>query len=190
LIVSTMVMILLLAGVATLLVVRPWHDERDSSETAGAPEISSPPPSAVEPADTAQCGTAVSTSTAELTNITSGRHDIFDRVVLVFAGPEPECSASYVNQIVADGSGQPISLDGNAFLQVTLRGAAAHDDAGKLTYNGPDIIDTPELENVTAVTLAGDFEGYVTVGLGMNVKTHYEVFALSGPTRVVIDVGH
>ena len=95
-----------------------------------------------------------------------------------------------MNQIVADGSGQPISLHGNVFLQVTLRGAAAHNDAGELTYNGPDIIDTPELANITAVTLAGDFEGDVTIGLGMNVKTRYQVFALSGPTRVVIDAGH
>ena len=100
------------------------------------------------------------------------------------------CTASYVDQIVADGSGQPISLDGNAFLQVTLSGAAAHDDAGKSTYTGPDMIDTPDLQNVAAVTLAGDFEGQVTLGLGLNTKTHYKVFALSVPTRIVIDVGH
>jgi hypothetical protein len=95
-----------------------------------------------------------------------------------------------VNELLADGSGQPISLDGNAFLQVTLRGAAAHDDVGNPTYNGPRMIDTPGLENITAVTLAGDFEGHVTIGVGMNMKTHYEVSARSGPTRVVIDVGH
>ena len=114
----------------------------------------------------------------------------FDRIVLAFDGLELECSASYVSEILAEGSGQPISLDGNAFLKVTLRGAAAHDDAGNLTYNGTEMIDTPDLENITAVTLAGDFEGHVTIGVGMNMKTHYEVFALSGPTRVVIDVGH
>jgi hypothetical protein len=188
-IVSTLVTILLLVGVSAAC-VRSWHHGRNSNETTDTPEISSQPPSAVEPLDTAQCGTATATSTAELTNITSGRHDTFDRIVLTFVGPEPACSAGYVNQIVADGSGQPISLDGNAFLQVTLREAAAHNDAGRLTYNGPRMIDTPELENITAVTLAGDFEGSVTIGLGMNMKAHYEVFALSGPTRVVIDVGH
>ena len=52
------------------------------------------------------------------------------------------------------------------------------------------MIDTPDLQNVAAVTLAGDFEGQVTLGLGLNTKTYYQVFALSGPTRVVIDVGH
>jgi hypothetical protein len=172
-IVSTLVVLLLLAGVAAAFVVRPW---RDSNETRAA--------------DTAACGTATASSTAELTNVTRGRHDTFDRIVLTFDGLEPECSASYVSELLADGSGHPISLDGNAFLEVTLRGAAAHDDAGNPTYNGPKMIDTPDLENVTAVTLAGDFEGHVTMGVGMNVKTHYEVFALSGPTRVVIDVGH
>jgi hypothetical protein len=181
-IVSTLV-IFLLAGMSTACV-------RESTENSGTSQISSQPPSTMTPQDTTQCGTATATSTAELTDITRGRHDTFDRIVLAFAGPEPACSASYVNQIVADGSGEPISLRGNAFLQVTLRGAAAHDDAGKVTYNGTGTIDTPELENVTAVTLAGDFEGYVTIGLGMNTKTHYNIFALSGPTRVVVDVGH
>ena len=182
-IVSTLVMVLLLAAASTACA-------RDSNETAGQPQVSRLTPSTVEPQDTTLCGTATAISTAELTTIRSGRHDSFDRIVLEFSGPEPMCTASYVNQIVADGSGQPISLDGNAFLQVTLSGAAAHDDAGKSTYNGPDMIDTPDLQNVAAVTLAGDFEGQVTLGLGLNTKTHYKVFALSGPTRVVIDVGH
>jgi hypothetical protein len=187
-IVSALVVILLLASVAAAFVVRPWRHDRDSNETTATPELSSQPPPS-ELADTAAC-TATTSSTAELTNITSGRHDTFDRVVLAFDGLEPECSASYVSEILADGSGQPISLDGNAFLKVTLRGAAAHDDAGSPTYNGPELIDTPDLENIAAVTLAGDFEDHVTVGVGMNTKTHYGVFALSGPTRVVIDVGH
>ena len=182
-IVSTLVMVLLVAGASTACA-------RESDETAGTSQVSSQTPSTVEPQDTTQCGTATAISTAELTSIRSGRHDSFDRIVLEFSGPEPMCTASYVNQIVADGSGQPIALDGNVFLQVTLSGAAAHDDAGKSTYNGPDMIDTPDLQNVAAVTLAGDFEGQVTIGLGLNMKTHYTVFALSGPTRVVIDVGH
>jgi hypothetical protein len=125
-----------------------------------------------------------------LTNITSGRHDTFDRIVLAFAGPEPECSAGYVNQIVADGSGGPISLAGNAFLRVTLRGATAHDDAGKTTYDGPATMNTPQLQNITAFALAGDFEGEITVGVGVKANAPYQVFTLSGPTRVVIDVGH
>jgi hypothetical protein len=180
---STVVMLLLLGALSTACA-------RDSHETTGTSQVSSQPPPTAEPLDTTQCGTATATTPAELSNIRSGRHDSFDRIVLEFSGPEPMCSASYVNQIVADGSGEPISLDGNAFLQVALSGAAAHDGAGKSTYDGPDMIDTPELQNVAAVTLAGDFEGQVTIGLGLNVKTHYKVFALSGPTRVVIDVGH
>jgi hypothetical protein len=125
-----------------------------------------------------------------LTSITRGRHDTFDRIVLVFDGAAPECSAGYVPQVVADGSGRPISLEGNAFVRVTLRGAAAHDDAGQMTYRGPDPMDMPELENVTAVALAGDFEGQVSIGIGMNEDTRYRVFALTEPTRVIIDIGH
>ena len=179
---SALVTVLLLAGMSTACA-------GDSNQTTGTPQVSTQTPSTVEPRDTTQCGMATAAAPTELTAITTGRHDAFDRIVLEFSGPEPMCTASYVNQIVADGSGQPISLDGNAFLQVTLSGAAAHDDAGKSTYNGPDMIDTPDLQNVAAVTVAGDFEGQVTLGIGLNTKTHYKVFALSVPTRVVIDVG-
>lgn len=196
-VVGTIVMVLMLVGAAAALVTRPWQHDRELHEPIGATEITSQPPpvgpvspSAVERADTAQCGTAMSTSTSRLTGITTGRHDTFDRIVLAFAGEEPECSAGYVTRIVSDGSGQPISLDGNAFLQVTLRGAAAHDDAGTRTYRGHTTMETPELENITAVALAGDFEGQVSIGVGMNAQTHYQVFTLPGPTRVVIDVDH
>ena len=81
-------------------------------------------------------------------------------------------------------------MDGNAFLQVTLSGLAAHDRCRQLDIQRPDMIDTPDLQNVAAVTLAGVFRGQVTLGLGLNMKTRHTVFALSAPTRIVIDVGH
>ena len=154
--------------------------------SSGGATVGNPAPSSL--GDTAQC--AAGTSTATLTKITTGRHDTFDRVVLEFSGPAPSCSADYVNQITQDPSSRPVALAGNAFLKVALHGAVAHDGGGRPTYAGANVIDTPALDNVKAVALAGDFEGYVTIGVGLNHKAHYAVSTLSDPTRVVIDVSH
>lgn len=168
------------------------------------PEPSAPPPPASaapaspspDPADdptrvlsdTATC-VAEPGPSALLTVISTGRHETFDRVVLRFDGPVPDCKASFVDQITADGSGDPIPLDGNAFLSVTNMGATSWDGTQR-TYTGEKSFQTPELDNVEAVVISGDFEAYLTIGIGMRERTHYEVFALTDPTRVVIDVAH
>src|ERR671934_140210 len=65
-------------------------------------------------------------------------------------------------------TGRPVVIPGNVFLQVTAQPAAAHDDAGNPTYTGPRQFTTPSLANVRAVALTGDFEGVLSVGLGMD----------------------
>ena len=41
-----------------------------------------------------------------------------------------------------------------------------------------------------AVAITGDYEGVLSVGIGMRKQTSVKVFTLIRPTRVVIDVGH
>jgi hypothetical protein len=48
---------------------------------------------------------------------------------------------------------------------------------------------TRNLANVMAVVITGDFEGVLSVGVGMRKQTWIRTFTLTGPTRVVIDVG-
>jgi hypothetical protein len=40
------------------------------------------------------------------------------------------------------------------------------------------------------VSAAGDFEGYLTFGIGLAAQGSYHVFTLAGPDRVVIDFSH
>ncbi|RJQ82840.1 hypothetical protein D5S17_01115 [Pseudonocardiaceae bacterium YIM PH 21723] len=128
--------------------------------------------------------------TPTLTNIRTGAHEYYDRVVLDFSGAAPDRTVSYVPQIVQDGSGEPIPMPGNAFLQLGMNPAAAHDDNGNPTYTGPRLFTTPALTNVKAIALAGDFEGHLTIGISMDHKSLYSVSTLTNPTRVVIDIGH
>jgi hypothetical protein len=117
-------------------------------------------------------------------------HDVengvgFDRLVLQFSGGVPGYSIQYVRQVITPGSGVPVPLSGTAFVEIVLHPADAHDDAGKATLSGP--IDTSGLPTVRQVALAGDFEGYVHLGVGLAAVTGFRVSQLAGPDRLVID---
>jgi hypothetical protein len=115
-----------------------------------------------------------------------GRHTGFDRVVFDIDGPLPGAVAvRFVDRVVADGSGQPVAVAGKAFLQVRFEGAQAHDDQGRATLATRTEANLPAVEEVV---LAGDFEGYVTVALGLTAAAPFRVLELTGPTRVVVDV--
>ncbi|QFZ22701.1 AMIN-like domain-containing (lipo)protein [Saccharothrix syringae] len=125
-----------------------------------------------------------------LTNVRTGQHAGFDRVVLDLNGPRPEFFIRCVDQLIADPSGNPVNLPGSYFLEVRSAPAAAHDDAGNPTYTGPRQFDTPGLANVQAFAITGDFEANLTVGLGLRRDSWHRVLLLDAPTRLVIDVGH
>lgn len=123
----------------------------------------------------------------DLTNIRVGRHATYDRVVLDLTAA-PTYRYRFVDQLIADPSGNPVSLPGKKFLQVTLPGASAHDVDGHLTYLGPWTFRTPSLRNVRAVAITGDFERVLTIGIGMNRQKPVHLFTLTAPNRLVIDV--
>ncbi|ADJ47826.1 hypothetical protein AMES_6001 [Amycolatopsis mediterranei S699] len=126
-----------------------------------------------------------------LTNIRTGLNTGFDRVVLdLGSGPAPTVSYQLVDELTADPSGEIVWLTGEYFINVTATPAAAHDLDGNLTYTGPQKFRTRNLHNVMAVALTGDFEAHVSIGLGVRSRTAVNVFTLTAPNRVVIDVAH
>jgi hypothetical protein len=136
-------------------------------------------------------GTVTGTGTGygQLVNVRTGRHDTYDRVVFDFTGGTPGYRVAY-EPLVGQGTGNPIPLAGNASLVVTFNPAAAHD----LTTYQPtyDITQTlnPNLPTLKQIKFGGDFEGYVSAGLGLSAQVGFRVFQLHYPDRVVIDVAH
>jgi hypothetical protein len=119
-----------------------------------------------------------------------GCHDTFDRIVFDFRDNIPGYRVEYVEPPISqDGSGEPLDIDGNAFLYVRFYVAQAHDEAGQSTYTGPRQI-TPGLEAVSEIEMAGDFEGYVSWGIGLPEELDFRVTDLADPYRVVIDIEH
>ena len=134
-------------------------------------------------------------STASVTNVRTGQHYCFDRMVVDLNGPVKGYTVRYVPVVVQDGSGIEIPLRGSAFLQVTVN-APAYDSNGHSTYSA---VPPAELSNVSGyqtfrlVAYAGSFEGYTSLGLGVRARLPFRVFALDGPgsgSRLVVDVAH
>jgi hypothetical protein len=125
-----------------------------------------------------------------LTTVRTGQHAGYDRVVFQFSGGLPAVTAERVKAVYADPKGTKIALPGRSYLHVVFRGASANcPQPAHRTWTGPAVL-TPGYPQLLAVKAAGDFEGYLSFGLGLTARGPYHVSTLTGPDRVVIDVSH
>jgi hypothetical protein len=131
-------------------------------------------------------------STVPLTNIRTGQHECYDRMVFDFSGSASGYRVEYVTNVYADGSGQLISLNGGAKLQIIAL-ASAYDTNGSSTYPGivgkhlPGI-NLSGYQTFRDAKFAGSFEGQTTVGLGVRARLPFRIFTLNN--RLVVDVAH
>jgi hypothetical protein len=142
-------------------------------------------------------------TSASIANVRAGRHRCFDRLVVdlgprVVGLPGPDSNGyqvQYVPLITHDGSGQPQSLAGGAFLSIVVH-APAHDGDYNPTYSPADpahAVAVAGFRTFRQVAFLGTFEGQTTFGRGVRARLPFRVFVLSGPgdgSRVVIDVAH
>jgi hypothetical protein len=91
----------------------------------------------------------------------------YNRMSFSFTTGFPSYHFQFVDQLVADGSGKPIPLAGNGVLRIVFVQAQAH------TANGTasTIVSQPAarlgLSRMVAYAQAGDFEGYLSYGIGI-----------------------
>ncbi|MDO5740683.1 MAG: hypothetical protein Q4P07_11110 [Ornithinimicrobium sp.] len=133
-----------------------------------------------------------------VTNLRTGRHTCYDRVVIDIANiPASKVgySLAYVNTVRSIGSGQAIPLDGAAQLKVRVT-VPAYNSSGAATYspqNQSKVVDVTGYSTLRQVALAGSFEGQTIFGVGVRARLPYRVFLLDGPgngSRLVLDVAH
>ena len=117
------------------------------------------------------------------------RLERFDRVLFVFQDNMPGYRIEYVEPpILADASGLPVEIAGEAFLQVRFSVAQGHDEAGNTTVNVREF--APGLPSIVEAEQTGDFEGYVTWVIGLPEELDFRVSDLGDPFRVAIDIAH
>lgn len=135
-------------------------------------------------------------SGGSVTNVRAGRHACFDRMVIDVRGHANGYKVQYVQKVLGPGSGQPVSLRGGAFLQVVVLAAAYDRTTGSATYtpaNRKELVNTAGYATFRQVALAGSYEGYTHIGVGVRARLPFHVFVLDGPgntSRIVLDVAH
>jgi len=118
-----------------------------------------------------------------------GRHTGYDRVVWQFPGAgRPSFLVHYVDEPIGDGSGDPVDVPGDAFLEVMVSSL------------GIPPADAPRPGNASAASLAGTviaqarpvYGGFEAVGqtfVGVRGgQRPFKVTVLEDPTRLVVDV--
>lgn len=154
--------------------------------TAGsAVDAAAPAAPCRTPVDLTVGGVGARLDRFDVGNHESGEDIRYDRVVIGLTRPATSYRVRYVPQITQDGSGAPITLRGNADLEVIIEGADAHDEAGSTV---PVRRYTRDWLALREARIVSDFEGYVQVGLGVANPVDFIVSTLTGPDRLVIDL--
>jgi hypothetical protein len=120
-----------------------------------------------------------------LTGIRPAQHPEcgYDRITFDFTGPLPGYDIRYVDTVTKDGSGEPVNLAGRRYLLITFRPAQAHPEGGATLTPPEATLNYPMLK---AYAITGDFEGVVSIALGLDDQVGIRVGELSG--RVYLDV--
>ena len=126
-----------------------------------------------------------------LTGVRAAQHAGYDRVVFDLAGTgTPGWRVEYMTEPRAEGSGDPVELEGTVFLQVVLRGVGLPVDTGIEPF-GDSTTRVPGTgtTGVAEIAPGGVFEGEQQAFIGLTgAERPFRVFALENPTRVVVDV--
>lgn len=125
-----------------------------------------------------------------VTGIRAGTHPEcrYDRVVFDLGGATPAYQIRYVSSVTADPSGNAVTVPGGgtAYLLVVLHPAQGHNNAGTSTILARSAsLGYPSLKGYR---VTGDFEGYVSIALGLARAVAVRVGEVSG--RLYVDMSY
>jgi hypothetical protein len=120
--------------------------------------------------------------------IRTARHGSYERLVLEFTAAYGTANVRYVPVVRADPSDKIVPLRGSSFLEVVVQGAVAHYRATPITpYSGPSTV-TPGYPTLKQVSISGDFEAVLSLGVGLDRAAGFRVTRLGSPNRLVVDI--
>lgn len=188
-----------------MLVLPGCGSSKKSSSPPGASSLPSPTPNTTAPTDTVGIdtlagastdpvkGDATGSDTALLERIAVGRHEGYDRVVFQFRNGLPGYRVEYVTgPLKEDGSGKPVTVEGNAVVVVRMEPASGFDlntGEGVLVYKGPKQIDGSSAGTsvVRQLVRTGDFEAVLSWAIGLSDKVDFRVTTATSPDRLIVD---
>ncbi|MEU4291801.1 hypothetical protein AB0E63_26535 [Kribbella sp. NPDC026596] len=134
-------------------------------------------------------------TTAVLTNVRTGRHSCFDRVVFDISGKPPGYTVRYASEVFYTHTNRPMPLRGGAQLEFAIDGNEV-DATGRPAFQPPnelEVADVTGYRTLRQVASGGSAEGFTVFGIGVRARLPFRVFTLAGPgsgSRLVIDIAH
>jgi hypothetical protein len=131
--------------------------------------------------------------TALLERVALARNEGYDRIVFQFTNGVPGYRVEYVEPPLSeDGSGDPVEIEGDAFVQIRMEPASGFDVStgeGELVYDGPRRISGEDAGTsvVREAVRTGDFEAVLTWAVGLSDRVDFRVLTLDDPPRLVVD---
>jgi hypothetical protein len=160
-----------------------------SAGATAAPEedLAAAPVASVTPltCSASKLNAATAPTLSTINAVRTGTHAGYDRLVLQFSGGQPgsiEIKPQSTASFMGAPSGQPTKVAGAVGIKVLLNVADMH-----TAYSGPRDFKTG-YAGLRETRVIEDFEGYVSLGLGVNGSNCYRAFVLSNPTRLVVDI--
>lgn len=134
-------------------------------------------------------GQASADARLTVTDLRTGAHDGYERVVIELGGTgTPGWHAEVSPSAVENPTGEVIELGGQAVLTVYLSGLGYPFETGQQELPANTVLPAVGTA-VTGAAFTGTFEGegQVFIGLG-SASAEYRIFPLADPTRLVVDI--
>ena len=139
---------------------------------------------------------AAGDSSARVSNLRTGRHACYDRLVIDLKGKVKGYDVRYVNAVFTEGQGKHVPLAGAADLRIIVK-APAYTRSGVPTYNPANRTNAKNVSGYTTfrqVAYLGSFEGQTSLGLGVRSRLPFRTFVITAAdgstSRLVLDVAH
>ncbi|MBT8199049.1 MAG: hypothetical protein KJO36_00900 [Acidimicrobiia bacterium] len=126
-----------------------------------------------------------------LTDLRVGAHDGFDRIVFAFDGGGDLSYRVEETDQVLQISGEPIAVEGDILISVTITPASGVDLSGSepnVIYSGPDRWSPPSTRVIEELARVSDFESTLVWAIGVSDGAEFAVDVLDDRQRLVIDV--
>ncbi|WP_244910941.1 AMIN-like domain-containing (lipo)protein [Glutamicibacter soli] len=126
-------------------------------------------------------------TTSALTNVRTGQHTCYDRMVIDLKSKPAGYTVKYVDKFVGIASGIEVKTTGGAKLQIQLHAPAS------TSYNLGAQVKTLNYKTFKQQVWLGSFEGETLLGVSTRARLPMRAFLLNGPgtsSRLVIDVAH